>query len=97
MFVLVYNECYHVTISLIHPSFLKFNFILDVMCSLSLIIGQDCPAPAPITNGEIQGTVHAVGSKITYICNSGYELNGSKTRTCGTNHQWWPSAPTCTS
>ena len=64
---------------------------------LSIKIGQDCPVPAPIANGEIQGTVHAVGSKITYICNSGYELNGSKTRTCGTNRQWSPAAPTCTS
>ena len=74
-----------------------FSYQVSFMYKLSIIIGQDCPAPAPIANGEIQGTVHAVGSKITYICNSGYELNGSETRTCGTNHQWSPAAPTCTS
>ena len=37
------------------------------------------------------------GSTATYSCNSGHNLNGDTTRTCGANGDWSGSDPTCDS
>ncbi len=31
----------------------------------------------------------------TYTCNTGYNVDGSDTRTCGATALWTPDAPTC--
>lgn len=42
---------------------------------------------------RLAGTIP--GFVATYICNSGFVLVGSKTRTCQNNGQWTETAPTC--
>ena len=55
----------------------------------------DCGALPNITNGRVstpQGTLESANA--TYICSSGYGLNGGATRTC-VNGNWNDTQPTC--
>ena len=55
----------------------------------------DCGALTNITNGTVstpQGTLE--GANATYICSSGYGLNGGATRTC-VNGNWSGTQPAC--
>jgi hypothetical protein len=56
----------------------------------------DCGALASPTHGSVatpNGT--AFGQTATYACDSGYELAGNASRTCGSDGSWAGVAPTC--
>ena len=55
----------------------------------------DCGDAPGISHGEVTLGSSTFGSTATYSCDSGYELKGSSTRTCGSNGQWSNEAPTC--
>ena len=59
-------------------------------------VGIDCGHPENIANGVkslSDGTL--LNSVVTYYCNTGYALRGSKTRQCASNGRWTGSAPEC--
>ena len=43
-----------------------------------------------------EGSTTTQESLATYICNTGYQLNGTSSRTCQSDGTWSGSAPTCT-
>ena len=55
-----------------------------------------CPLPPSPTNGSIVGSnVQPVDGVITYVCDEGFLLVGSMTRTCLPDRSWTDDAPTC--
>jgi CUB/sushi domain-containing protein len=55
----------------------------------------DCGAPTSPTNGTVSAPATTYGSNATYVCNAGFQLSGSATRTCQSNGTWSGSMPTC--
>ncbi len=56
----------------------------------------DCGSLDAPSNGAVKtssGTTFMMTA--TYTCNTGYNVVGSDTRTCGATAQWTPDAPTC--
>ncbi|XP_050174547.1 sushi domain-containing protein 2 [Myiozetetes cayanensis] len=49
----------------------------------------------PPINGTKNGTNYLLGSTISFICNQGYELTGSKERTCQASGAWSGDTPSC--
>ncbi|KAK4813058.1 hypothetical protein QYF61_007560, partial [Mycteria americana] len=47
------------------------------------------------TNGRKNGTNYLLGSTISFICNQGYELTGSKERICQATGTWSGDTPSC--
>ncbi|GAB0197126.1 sushi domain-containing protein 2 [Grus japonensis] len=47
------------------------------------------------TNGRKNGTNYLLGSTISFICNQGYELTGSKERICQVTGAWSGDTPSC--
>ena len=61
-----------------------------------------CPSLTAPTNGMISCSlvgdgVADPGESCTFTCNTGYELMGSGTRTCGNDGSWSGSVATCIS
>ena len=59
-----------------------------------------CSDLASLLNGNIvysDGTANnrSVGTVAIYNCDTGYNLNGGKTKTCRSDGTWSVSAPTC--
>ena len=54
-----------------------------------------CPQLPDPVNGEVVLSGNTPSSTATYFCNSGYELQGIKIRTCQTDGQWSNTAPVC--
>ncbi|XP_065502105.1 kremen protein 1 isoform X1 [Caloenas nicobarica] len=46
-------------------------------------------------NGRKNGTTYLLGSTISFICNQGYELTGSKERICQVTGTWSGEGPRC--
>lgn len=46
-------------------------------------------------NGLVIFNGTAFASEAKYVCNEGFELNGSSIRTCQPDEQWSESEPTC--
>ncbi|XP_064386419.1 uncharacterized protein LOC135334961 isoform X2 [Halichondria panicea] len=60
-------------------------------------VAVDCGPLNPPSNGAVDtssGTTFMMTA--TYTCNTGYNIVGSDTRTCGEDKTWTPDAPTCT-
>jgi hypothetical protein len=55
----------------------------------------NCGVPSTPTNGKSTYTKTTAGGVATYSCNSGFWLNGDKTRTCGTDGLWSSLDPQC--
>ncbi len=56
----------------------------------------ECDKPADvISNGRMLGSVFSYRSTVEYVCDSGYEIDGTKNRTCQSNGQWDNSIPVC--
>ena len=56
----------------------------------------DCGTPKAPENGHIsltEGTLFE--AQVNYLCDEGYNLEGSATRTCLTDGQWSDKTPTC--
>ena len=57
---------------------------------------QQCPELRNPENGRVKMMQsRGVGAKVWYICNAGFRLVGSETRTCQRNLKWAPAAPGC--
>ena len=46
-------------------------------------------------NGVVIFTETVFASEAMYVCNEGFQLNGSSVRTCQADEQWSESEPTC--
>ena len=56
----------------------------------------ECDKPTEIiSNGRMNGTVFTYGSTISYVCDEGYRLEGSKTRFCQAHGEWDEHIPVC--
>ena len=66
---------------------------------MSLLLVALCPDPATIINGMVTFTGNSVGDTATYTCNTGFELVGSATTTCGqvdvNSAVFSPTPPVC--
>lgn len=63
----------------------------DTLCSpLPCLATLSAP-----TNGAVSPTSGVFGTQATYLCNAGYSLAGSATRTCQADQSWSLSAPVC--
>ncbi|XP_070563038.1 LOW QUALITY PROTEIN: sushi, von Willebrand factor type A, EGF and pentraxin domain-containing protein 1-like [Ptychodera flava] len=55
-----------------------------------------CRTPDNIAHGRVMQSDYFFDSTIEYVCNSGYELNGSRIRRCLSDSTWSGTMPTCT-
>ena len=55
----------------------------------------DCDTLSDPANGQVSTTGTTFGETATYSCNTGYDLVGDSTRTCGAAGNWSGSAPIC--
>lgn len=70
-------------------------FVYLYMYLLFIVI--TCPADT-ISNGNVvDSSPYKYSDTITYRCNSGYTLEGSDHRCCGSDGQWIGDKPQCTS
>ena len=58
--------------------------------------GLTCPGLANPTNGSVSAPTRNRGDTAVYSCDTGYNLLGSKTRTCQADGTWNAAEPTCT-
>ena len=54
-----------------------------------------CPALSDPMNGIVTWTSLTVGGVATYVCDDGFELDGSMTRTCESSGMWSGEKPVC--
>ena len=58
----------------------------------------ECDKPTEIiSNGRMLGTSFTFNSTISYVCDEGYNLEGSAQRVCGADGRWSGSIPVCIS
>lgn len=62
---------------------------------MSLLLVISCGWLDHPTNGRKNGTTYLLGSTISFICNQGYELTGSKERICQVTGAWSGDTPSC--
>ena len=62
-----------------------------------IITGVTCGFPGKPTNGVVSSgsSSHVYGTRVTYSCNTGWTLQGSRDNVCQNNGQWRSSVPTC--
>ncbi|XP_017779989.1 PREDICTED: sushi, von Willebrand factor type A, EGF and pentraxin domain-containing protein 1-like [Nicrophorus vespilloides] len=60
-----------------------------------ICIPVKCGHPGYISNGVFRGRRYTYSEELTYKCNHGYNLTGSKIRTCKEDGNWYPEAPKC--
>jgi hypothetical protein len=67
--------------------------------SESVIYYRTCSFPGAISKGEVSPaqSEYSTGVTVTYSCQTGYTLQGSRTRTCQSNGQWSGFLPICQS
>ena len=66
----------------------------DTSCEFAVVV---CPELMSPTNGRIELSSMVFGSTATYICDRGYNLNGSMSRVCMANEEWSGEDPLCQS
>lgn len=67
-----------------------------MMDYLFLAITCNDPAPNGIANGQRQGnSPYTCNSPVTFVCNPGYQLQGSSRIVCQSNGQWSGGVPQC--
>ncbi|XP_076821299.1 CUB and sushi domain-containing protein 3-like [Clavelina lepadiformis] len=67
----------------------------DDVCGLSCFNPvAECAPPGLFRNGEIEGTL-AYGRSLTYSCDPGFELTGSRIRICRSDRKWSGLEPQC--
>ena len=54
-----------------------------------------CPSLDDPVNGQVTVSRFTVGDNALYSCNTGFFVNGSLLRTCGSDGEWSDEAPTC--
>ena len=68
---------------------------LSLSLFLSIVDDEDCPVLENPENGAVTITGQEPGDTASYVCNLGYILDGSNTRTCQASGIWSGVAPTC--
>ena len=69
--------------------------MLYILLELFSLTIANCGRPDDISNGSVdvqRGASH--GSDVTYRCDAGFTLSGSRKRTCD-DGRWSPERPTC--
>lgn len=56
---------------------------------------RNCGSPGNISNGQYSGNNLTYNSRVTFECDSGYVLLGSRTIVCQSNGRWNDSIPEC--
>jgi hypothetical protein len=56
---------------------------------------KDCGAPGKPLHGSVVAATTTNTSRANYMCDSGYTLSGSSTRTCQSDQMWSGSVPSC--
>jgi cysteine-rich repeat protein len=56
---------------------------------------KDCGSLTDVTNGSVSFTTTTFESTASYACETGYNLVGDASRTCGTDGTWSGAAPAC--
>ena len=74
-----------------------YNVCASNYLDVFLIAAIDCGSPSSISNGNVDISSTTFNSRAGYRCNTGYQLQGSSTRTCQDNEQWSGQAPQCAS
>ena len=59
------------------------------------MVCTDCEAPEAPTDGTVIAPTTTYESVANYSCNTGYNLTGDASRTCGADGAWNGSLPTC--
>ena len=67
------------------------------MFVLLLTASSGCGDPGTPVNGSRFGEDFGVGMKVMYACNTGFFIEGSRTRVCQANLTWSGIMPTCLS
>ena len=60
-----------------------------------IISSAVCPHLHDPTNGDVSVATYFVGGIASYMCNPGYDLDGSSSLTCQSNQRWSGTEPTC--
>ncbi|KAK8726504.1 hypothetical protein OTU49_010282 [Cherax quadricarinatus] len=55
----------------------------------------ECPRPAHLENGQTNGESIKYRSILSYVCDSGFRLEGLATRICQSNGNWTGEQPVC--
>ena len=55
-----------------------------------LFTARECVDPGLVANALKLGTNYNVGENVLYKCNTGYQIVGSDTITCGSDGNWTP-------
>ncbi|XP_078575446.1 sushi, von Willebrand factor type A, EGF and pentraxin domain-containing protein 1-like isoform X3 [Branchiostoma floridae x Branchiostoma japonicum] len=55
-----------------------------------------CGEPGTISHGTLQGTDFTYRETVSYMCDTGYQLDGLEQRICQADKTWSGEAPTCT-
>ncbi|NWU96012.1 FBLN7 protein, partial [Upupa epops] len=58
---------------------------------------ETCPQPVVPPNGRMLGRIMRVGHDVHFVCNAGFRLVGSETRTCRHDRTWSSTQPICRS
>ncbi|NXX77214.1 FBLN7 protein, partial [Urocolius indicus] len=58
---------------------------------------ETCPPPAVPRNGRVLGRNLRLGHDVHFVCDAGFRLVGSETRSCRHNRTWSGTQPSCTS
>ena len=59
------------------------------------LLEKMCARPDAPENGQVLGTDFSFGAAIQYICNPGFTIDGTESRTCQQDGQWGGVKPTC--
>ena len=68
--------------------------MVNAVLKLSLT-AVNCSDPGTPTNGQHNLSSTTYTSVVNYICDVGYAIQGSNSRTCQSNGQWSGSVPRC--
>ena len=71
-----------------------YYFLIHNQC---FFVVKSCPDPGRPENGDryYQDRYFRVGSTVRFSCQSGFQLSGSKERTCMENKEWNGTLTTC--
>lgn len=58
-------------------------------------LAASCPKPDPPAHGRRLGRVFGIGHEVHFLCKSGYELIGPRTRVCLESLKWSGQQPMC--
>ena len=81
----------------VHSTIISFLNVVYVLTEVYLFQHPAimCPALLDPINGAVTWTSLTEGGVATYVCDDGFELEGSMTRTCESSGMWSGVEPMC--